>query len=147
LLAPVSYTPLNDDEVFEHFATVACESRLPLCIYDNPGTTHFRFSPELVGRLSRVSGVVAVKSPAPDLQSVAAHLAELRGAVTGGFALGYSGDWNSVAALLAGADTWYSVLGGLFPETCMAIVRAVQRKDAAEARQLNAGLHRIWASS
>ena len=37
LLAPVSYTPLTDDEVFEHFATVARESRLPLCIYDNPG--------------------------------------------------------------------------------------------------------------
>src|SRR5215218_2688469 len=44
LLAPVSYTPLTDDEVFEHFAMVARESRLPLCIYDNPGTTHFRFS-------------------------------------------------------------------------------------------------------
>jgi 4-hydroxy-tetrahydrodipicolinate synthase len=38
LLAPVSYTPLTDHEVFEHFATVARESRLPLCIYDNPST-------------------------------------------------------------------------------------------------------------
>src|SRR3954463_1321585 len=35
LLAPVSYTPLTE-EVFEHFATVARESGLPLCIYDNP---------------------------------------------------------------------------------------------------------------
>ena len=39
LLAPVSYTPLTDDEVFEHFAVVARESGLPLCIYDNPSTT------------------------------------------------------------------------------------------------------------
>ena len=54
LLAPVSYTPLSDDEVYEHFATVARESRLPLCIYDNPGTTHFRFSSVLVGRLSHL---------------------------------------------------------------------------------------------
>ena len=38
----MSYTPLTEDEVFEHFATVARESGLPLCIYDNPGTTHFR---------------------------------------------------------------------------------------------------------
>jgi Dihydrodipicolinate synthetase family len=63
LLAPVSYTPLTEDEVFEHFATVARESGLPLCIYDNPGTTHFRFSPALIGRLSRLPEIIAVKSP------------------------------------------------------------------------------------
>src|SRR5207253_10287074 len=74
LLAPVSYTPLTDEEVFEHFATVARESRLPLCIYDNPSTTHFRFSPALIGRLSRVPEIIAVKSPAPEPQAVAAHL-------------------------------------------------------------------------
>ena len=64
LLAPVSYTPLAEEEVFQHFATVARASGLPLCIYDNPGTTHFRFSPALVGRLSRLPGIIAVKSPA-----------------------------------------------------------------------------------
>ncbi len=65
LLAPVSYTPLNDEEVFEHFRTVAEESGLPLCIYDNFGTTHFRFSPALVGRLSRLAGVIAREGSGP----------------------------------------------------------------------------------
>jgi len=32
LLAPVSYTPLTEDEVFHHFATVAGATGLPLCI-------------------------------------------------------------------------------------------------------------------
>jgi len=44
LLAPVSYTPLFDEEVFVHFQTVAGESGLPLCVYNNPGVTHFTFS-------------------------------------------------------------------------------------------------------
>ncbi len=144
LLAPVSYTPLTDDEVFEHFATVAGESRLPLCIYDNPGTTHFRFSPALVGRLSRVPGIIAIKSPAPEPNAVAAHLAELRRVVPEGFSLGYSGDWNSTEALLAGGDAWYGVLAGLFPQTCLRIVRAAQNGDAAEARRLNAELQPVW---
>jgi 4-hydroxy-tetrahydrodipicolinate synthase len=64
LLAPVSYTPLLDVEVFVHFQTVAGESGLPICIYNNPGVTHFTFSAELVQRLSAVDGVVAVKNPA-----------------------------------------------------------------------------------
>lgn len=144
LLAPVSYTPLNDDEVFEHFTTVARASGLPLCIYDNPGTTHFTFSPALVGRISHLPGVVAAKSPAPDARSVAAHLSGLRSVVPNGFSLGYSVDLNAVEALLAGGDAWYSVVAGLFPQVGMTIVRAVQGKDAAKARQLNASLQPLW---
>jgi 4-hydroxy-tetrahydrodipicolinate synthase len=144
LLAPVSYTPLTDDEVFEHFSVVARESGLPLCIYDNPSTTHFKFSPALVERVSRIAGVVALKTSAPESAQVADHLRELRAAVPDGFSVGYSADWNVTEALLAGADAWYSVVGGLFPDVCMAIVRAARGGDAAEARRLNAQLQPLW---
>ncbi|MBP2426872.1 dihydrodipicolinate synthase family protein [Bradyrhizobium elkanii] len=144
LLAAVSYTPLTDDEVFEHFQTVARESGLPICIYDNPGTTHFQFTPALIGRLGRVDGIVAVKSPALDASTVAGHLRELRAVVPDGVALGYSADWNCTEALLAGADTWYSVVAGIFPKVCVDIVRAATSGDAARARELNARLQPIW---
>lgn len=144
LLAPVSYTPLTDDEVFEHFQTVARESKLPICIYDNPGTTHFRFTPALIGRLSHVDGIVAVKSPALDAAAVPGHVAELRAVVPNGFSLGYSADWNCTEALLAGGETWYSVLAGIFPKVCLDIVRAAASGDAAKARQLDARLQPVW---
>lgn len=144
LLAPVSYTPLVEDEAFEHFATVASESGLPLCIYDNPSTTHFRFSPTLIGRLSRIPEIVALKSPAPEPQAVASHLTELRNVVPDEFSLGYSGDWHSVEALIAGGDAWYSVVAGLFPQISMTIVRAIQDGNITEARRLNAGLDPLW---
>lgn len=143
LLAAMSYTPLTEDEVFAHFCAVA-GSGLPLCIYDNPGTTHFRFTPSLVGRLSRVPGIVAAKSPAPDAAAVPAHLAALRAAVPEGFSLGYSGDWNVTEALLAGADGWFSVVAGLFPRTGAAILAAARRGDAEEARRLDARLGPLW---
>jgi 4-hydroxy-tetrahydrodipicolinate synthase len=144
LLAPVSYTPLTDEEVFQHFTTVVRESGLPVCVYDNPGTTHFRFSADLVARLSKVEGIVGLKSPAPDVNEMASHLSGLRRAVPRGFSLGYSADWNCVEALLVGGDTWYSVLGGICPEICVAIVRAVQKGDAARARELNERLRPVW---
>jgi 4-hydroxy-tetrahydrodipicolinate synthase len=131
--------------VFEHFATVARESGLPLCIYDNPSTTHFQFSPELIGRLSRIPGIIAVKSPAPGRQAVAAHLANLRSVVPAGFSLGYSGDWNSVEALIAGGHAWYSVVAGLFPRISMGLVQAVQNGDTTEARRLNERLEPLWS--
>jgi 4-hydroxy-tetrahydrodipicolinate synthase len=144
LLAAVSYTPLTDDEVFEHFATVARDSGLRICIYDNPATTHFRFTPELVARLSRVPEIVGVKSPAAGRDETIAHLATLRRLVPEGFSLGYSADWNSVEALIAGADTWYSVLGGLLPKICVKAVKAAQQGDGAEARRLDAALMPVW---
>jgi 4-hydroxy-tetrahydrodipicolinate synthase len=144
LLAPVSYTPLNDDEVFEHFATVAGATDMPICIYNNPGTTHFSFSAELIGRLSRLPNVHAVKNPAPGADAVAAHLLGLRAKVPDGFSLGYSVDANAAEALISGGDAWYSVAAGLFPAPCLAIVRAVRAGDKAAARLLNGQLQPLW---
>ncbi|WP_315834481.1 dihydrodipicolinate synthase family protein [Bradyrhizobium prioriisuperbiae] len=145
LLAPVSYTPLTDDEVFEHFATVARASGLPLWIYDNFSTTHFKFTPALVGRLAQIPGVVAVKSTAPEPELAAADLADMRKVVPAGFSVGYAADWKSVAMLLAGADAWYSVAAGLFPRSCLAIVRAAQAGRADEAWRLDGEMAPLWA--
>lgn len=51
LLAPMSYTPLTEEEVFQHFQAVAAASELPLCIYNNLSTTRFTFSEKLIARL------------------------------------------------------------------------------------------------
>lgn len=144
LLSAVSYTPLTDDEVFEHFSSVANESGLPIVIYDNPGATHFRFTPELVGRLAKLPGFVAIKNPGWNAEEAARHLAEQRTLVPPGFSIGCSGDWMATETMIAGADTWYSVLGGLFPKVCLKIIGAARRGDAAEARRLDAALAPIW---
>lgn len=145
LLAPVSYQRLTDDEVFGHFTAVAGASDLPICIYNNPGTTGFTFSPALVGRLSGVANIAAAKNPAPEPDAVAAHLEDLRTRVPAGFSLGFSVDWNAAEAMIAGADAWYSVLAGTLPAPCVAIARAAADGDAAGARRLNAALEPIWS--
>ncbi|WP_027145817.1 dihydrodipicolinate synthase family protein [Mesorhizobium sp. WSM3626] len=145
LLAAVSYTSLTDDEVFGHFSTVALETGLPILIYDNPGTTHFRFTPELVGRLAAVPGIVGIKNPAGDRDETTRHLAEQRAVVPVTFSIGYSGDWHATEAMIAGADTWHSVLGGLFPRPCQQIVIAARQGNAEEARRIDAMLAPLWS--
>ena len=144
LLAPVCYTPLTDDEVFTHFETVARQVDLPLCVYDNPGTTHFAFGLALLARLSRVPGIVALKTPAPDAAAVAGHLGALRAATRPGFSVGCSVDGHATGAMLAGADAWYSVAGGLFPAPCMRILSSVRAGDGDAARQFDARLKPLW---
>ncbi len=144
LLAPVSYTPLTEDEVFAHFAAVAGATDLPICIYNNPGTTHFTFTDALIARLSRLPNVAAVKNPAPEPAAAPAALSALRGLVPSGFSLGYSTDWNAAGAMIAGADAWYSVLAGLFPGVCLEIAHAIAERDHVRARALDEHLAPLW---
>ncbi|KQS96408.1 MULTISPECIES: dihydrodipicolinate synthase family protein [unclassified Rhizobium] len=145
LMAPVSYTPLTDDEVFEHYATVARAIGLPLSVYNNPGTTHFTIGNALLNRLAGVETIVAVKNPALSAADmVAAHRAT-QAAVPAGFAVGYSGDWLAAGAILAGGVTWYSVIAGLLPEPSVKLMRAAQAGDTAEVERINGLFEPFWA--
>lgn len=141
LLAPVSYAPLRDDEVFEHFRTVA-EAGLALCIYANPATTHFTFTPALIGRLSARPRITSLKHPAP--AEAGPLLATLRAEVPPDFSVGFSVDWNAAGAMLAGGDAWYSVLAGIYPATAVRLLRAARARDEDEVRRLNGALEPVW---
>jgi 4-hydroxy-tetrahydrodipicolinate synthase len=144
LLAPVSYTPLTQEEAFQHYRTVAAATNLPLCIYNNPGTTHFAFGLDLLERLVTLPGIAAIKMPLPTDGDIATDLTLLRRALPQGFAIGYSGDWGCAEALLAGADTWFSVIGGLFPEVATRLTLSARAGKAEEARRIDAQLAPLW---
>ena len=143
LLAPVSYTPLLPAEVVEHYRVVAAAG-LPLCIYDNPATTHFEIGPDLVGQLATIPGIVAVKTGALVPERAADQLATLRTGVPAGFSVGFSVDWNAPFALLAGGDAWYSVVAGIYPRTFLRLCSAATTGDAAQTRLLFDGLAPLW---
>lgn len=145
LLAPMSYTPLGDDEVAAHCRAVAGATGLPLCLYNNPGTTHFSFSDALIAQLSKVPQVDAIKMPLPADGDFAAGIGRLRSACSPDFAIGYSGDWGAAAALLAGADAWYSVIAGLLPVPALHLTRAGRAGDATAVAALDAAFAPLWA--
>ncbi|GES44458.1 dihydrodipicolinate synthase family protein [Rhizobium dioscoreae] len=145
LLAPVSYTPLTEEEVYQHFAAVAEAGELPLCIYNNPGTTKFTFSDRLIVRLAKVANIVAVKMPLPQDGDFKGEIGRLRQETSKGFAIGYSGDWGAAAALLAGGDAWCSVVAGLLPVQALALTRAAQAGDIAETERLDQKFQPLWS--
>ncbi|SFG42838.1 4-hydroxy-tetrahydrodipicolinate synthase [Palleronia marisminoris] len=142
LLQPVSYQRLTDDEVFHLFTDAAAATALPLCIYDNPATTGFRFSDDLILRIAALPTVVAAKRPLPE-GDVAADLAPLRAASD--LSLGYSQDWGMLDALAGGGDVFFSVLAGTRPEAVVPAARAAIGGDLDLARQLAEPLEPIWS--
>jgi 4-hydroxy-tetrahydrodipicolinate synthase len=134
LLAPVSYQALTEDEVFGLYEDVTAELSVPLCVYDNPGTTHFTFTDGLHARVAALPRVGAIKLPGA---GAAERVGVLRPRVPSGVAVGVSGDQFAAGALDAGADVWFSVIGGLFPQAALAVV---SEREPASAR-----LQPMWA--
>uniref|UniRef100_UPI00262E1174 dihydrodipicolinate synthase family protein n=1 Tax=uncultured Paracoccus sp. TaxID=189685 RepID=UPI00262E1174 len=144
LLAPMSYQPLTEDEVFRHVEAVAAAGDLPLCIYNNPRTTNFTFTRDLIGRLAVLPNVAAVKMPLPEDGDYIGELDRLRAVTPEGFAIGYSGDWGAKDALLAGGDCWYSVVAGLLPGPALTLARAAQAGDGAAAEPIDEAFRLLW---
>lgn len=141
LLAPVSYHALTGEEVFSLFAAVTRELSVPLCVYDNPGATHFTFSDELLLRIAQLPNIGSIKIPpisAPE------RAARLRPQMPQSITLGISGDAIAVDGLRAGCGVWYSVLGGVFPQAALAISRAAQAGDFTLARAHSDALQPLW---
>lgn len=133
LMAPVSYQRLTEDEVFNLYETVTRRLSVPLCIYDNPATTGFAFSDELLFATAALPNIGSIK-----LGRVPEDLSQVRARLPDTVTLGIAGDWRAVSALQAGYDVWYSVIGGLFPQVALTIART---KETAQSERLEP----LWA--
>lgn len=147
MLAPVSYQKLTDQEVYGLYETVSMSLSIPLCVYDNPATTHFSFSDELFSQVAQLPQVKSIKmSPlhTDDQASARTRVDNLRKLLPPHVSIGVSGDWGGLTGLKAGCDIWYSAMGGLFPETILGIARDVQMGEYDMAEQFANDLIPIW---
>ena len=119
---------------------------LPVIVYDNPGTTHFRFSDALYARVSQLPSIASIKIPGvpaePD--EARARIEEITSAVPDRVTIGISGDASAARGLNAGCDAWYSVVGGTIPEPALTICRAARSGDAAAAVAESDRLQPLW---
>lgn len=147
LLAPMTYQPLSDDEVFGLYEEVTALVSVPLVVYDNPDTTHVHFSDELHGRIAQLTAVASIKIPAvsSNMEKARARVAQLRATIPEHVTIGISGDSAAAAGLLAGCEAWYSVLAGILPRECLAITRAATSGDVASACALSDRFAPLWA--
>ena len=101
LSLPPLFWKLDDAELFEHFATVARATDLPVLLYDIPVFAGASLSPALVRRIAEeLPSVVGIKLTVPDFGSISSVLAAVKPvrpdfSVTVGFEdLGWARCWR-----------------------------------------------------
>ena len=146
LLAPVSYQALTPEEVLGLYEDVTAELSVPLVVYDNPGTTHFHFTDDLYAAISALPHVASIKIPGVPADPAGAQqrITHLREMLPAHITIGVSGDSSAATGLIAGCDSWYSVLAGTLPVPSLALTRAAQAGDADRAQAESARLQPIW---
>ncbi|HEY0217043.1 MAG TPA: dihydrodipicolinate synthase family protein [Cellulomonas sp.] len=136
LVPTMSYLPLTDDEVLGLVRDVAAVAEVPVWAYHNPGTTGFDYSVDLLARVAALPGVGGVKDRGRDLTDLRERVAALSVLLPAEVELGFSGDVLGAEALIAGARTWHTGLGGVLPEWYVAVARAATGGRADRARVL-----------
>lgn len=146
LLSPISYQTLTQMEVLKLYETINSHISLPIVVYDNPSTTHFNFSDELLKNISNLKQVKSIKIPSVsnDLTIARRKINHLRSFINQNVTLGISGDSAAVNGLIAGCDLWYSVIGGLFPEISLKLVKLIEIGKNEEASIYSESLSELW---
>lgn len=133
MIIPMSYWKLSEDEIFQHYRTVAEAISIPIMAYNNPATGGSDMTPELLARLLTIPNVTMIKESTGDVNRL--H----RLVQTAGDSVAFFNGSNPLAfdALLAGATGWCTAAANLIPELNVALYEAiVTRADLQEARAI-----------
>ena len=124
------YASVSQDELGDHYKTVATTVALPLIAYNIPSRTVNRLEPGTVGRLSEVDNVVGVKDTSGDFSNTLAYIEE------GGPDLAvYAGNDSLILwTLMAGGAGAVSGLSNVIPEAIVRIYELWRQGDVEGAK-------------
>jgi 4-hydroxy-tetrahydrodipicolinate synthase len=141
LVVTPAYNRPTQEGLYQHFAAVSRATRVPVIMYNVPARTAVDMLPATVQRLSKLTGIVAVKEAVPDLERVR----ELVAICPKDFAVLSGDDASARRSILAGAKGVISVTANVAPRAMSDMVAAAMKADAAAAERLDkpiAALHR-----
>lgn len=138
MVLPQVYWKLTEPELFQHFATVAAATDLPVMLYNNPGTSGVDLPPETVVALARtIPNLTMVKESSGD----AARFGAIRELSDGALSVYNGSNPLVLEALRSGAAGWCTAAPCLAPRWCLELYAAAtneqeERADAVLAELL-----------
>lgn len=109
MIIPPFYSTPTDDELFEHYRSVAASISIPIMVYNNPATANVDMKPELLARIAGIEGCDYVKESTLEVTRVRdiIRLAGNNMTVFGGI-LGFE-------SFVEGAEGWVAVASNVAP--------------------------------
>jgi 4-hydroxy-tetrahydrodipicolinate synthase len=129
LIVTPYYNKPTQEGIYQHFKVLAQAVDMPLCIYNIPGRTGRNIEPETIVRMAELPNVTMVKESTGSLDQASQIINATDLTVL-------SGDDSLTLPLMAvGARGVVSVVGNIVPQDVIAMIRAFESGDLAEARR------------
>ena len=123
------YNKPTQEGFYQHFKVLAEAVEIPICVYNIPGRTGKNIEPETIARMAELPNITMVKEATGSMDQASQILAATDLTVL-------SGDDSLTLPLLAfGGRGVISVVGNIVPGDVIAMIRAFEQGDLAEARR------------
>ena len=132
MIIPMSYWKLTNDEIFEHYHTVAQALNIPIMAYNNPATGGVDMSPELLRRLLTIPNVTMIKESTGDIQRMH-YLKKMLGNEVAFF---NGSNPLALGAFSAGANGWCTAAHNLIPDLNVKLYQAIEKNDLKKAQDI-----------
>ncbi|MEO6804068.1 MAG: dihydrodipicolinate synthase family protein, partial [Granulicella sp.] len=144
VLAPPYYFHVSQADLLRLVGSMACDSHLPIYLYNMPDLTKAIWAPETVVRASEIPQVLGLKDSSGDMDYLRATLAAVKHKPD--FSVLIGPEHLLLDGLLAGAHGGVCGGGNLFPHVFTSLFDAFTRGDIATARTLQERVIEIGTS-
>ena len=125
IITPYFIAP-NQQEIYDHYRRIAEHTKLPVILYNNPGTCGgVKIEPDTVARLAQIPNIQGIKDSSGDLQNTN----EMIRAVPDTFSVLMGRDTLIFPALMFGAKGAVPATGNIAPKLLVEIYETFMRGD------------------
>lgn len=142
LIAVPYYNKPSQEGLFRHFQKIASEvPQIPQILYDVPGRTAVRLSPETILRLAKIPNIIALKDATGDFDT----LNRIKEKVPEYFSFLSGNDDLTFEYIQNGGQGVISVASNLYPEKVKKMVDNALRGDFTQAEALHDNLYSFFS--
>lgn len=134
-----SFAAASQNELYEHYKTVAEAVDLPIVLYNIPARTGNAIAPATVGKLAKIDNIVGAKDSSGNFSNILAYI-DAGKASDPNFAMLSGNDQMIIWTLLAGGDGGIAGCANVYPAVMASIYDLFVAGKIEEAKAVNASV-------
>ena len=131
------YNKPTQEGLYQHYKTVASQTKIPIVVYNVPGRTSLNLLPETMARLAELPNIVGLKDATGDLKQGCKTLELCGDKIT----VLSGDDFTTLPLMCVGAMGVISVVSNVAPADMAGMCNAFFKGDLAKARALH---YKMW---
>ena len=131
------YNKPTQEGLYQHYKTVASQTKIPIVVYNVPGRTSVNLLPETVARLAEFPNIVGLKDATGDLKQGCKTLELCGDKIT----VLSGDDFTTLPLMCMGGMGVISVVSNVAPADMAGMCNAFFKGDLAKARELH---YKMW---